>query len=351
MDKAILDMATRSWSPSIRNLLVQLLNEANSEVRDAHEIAEGKAMKNKTSASRDGGFPEIPIDAKFDESQRLSTTVKDDYDLGPGFEASSDVDRSKGPAPAGDAQTTGNAQYAAEVASQERSCRRTREKLERLIDEPNYRNTYRKDGFKRKRTTDLSESSSSEDTPKDDSDFYEGKSEHSNSQSGTDYSSDFELAGSKVNDATRQELIQDEVGEIMLHNRTQKQMREAFKRMSRKEQENFDQDTLVLRQLLSLSPDRVYTLNDLDDPDVHHRALRLLHRARFGQSKEYSRISPHINYDMLHPKVVSGIKKKLRIQEDEMAYLLQVGTHGKAAKGCVSIISIRSTLTDILQSI
>ena len=327
MDKAILDMATRSWSPSIRNLLVQLLKEANSEVRDAHKSAEGKAMKNKISASRDGGLPEIPIDAKFDENQRLSTTVKDDYDLGPGFEASSDVDRSKGPTPAGEAQITGDAQYAAEVAFQERFCRRT----DRLIDGPDYRNTCSKDGLKRKRTADLSESSSSEDKSNSDSDFCEEECEHSDSQSGTDYSSDFEMGESKENDATRQELIQDE--EIMLHNRTQKQMREAFKRMSRKEQENFDQDTLILPQLLSLPPDRVYTLNDLDDPDVHHRALRLLHHARFGQSKEYSRISPHINYDMLHPKVVSGIKNKLRIQEDEIAYLLQVGTHGKAAKG------------------
>ena len=337
MDKAILDMATRSWSPSIRSLLVQLLNEANSEVRDAHESAEGKAMKNEISASRDMVLPEIPIDAKTDENQRLSTTLKDDYDLGPGFEASSDVDRSKGPAPAGNAKTTGDAQCAAEVAFQEGFCHRTREKPHRLIDKPDYRNTYSKDGLKRKRTTDLSESSSSEDTPNDDSDFHEEESEHSDSQSGTDYTSDFEMGGSQENDATRQELTQDEIGEILLHSRTQRQMREAFKRMSRKEQENFDQDTLVLRQLLSLPPDRVYTLNDLDDPDVHHRALRLLHRARFGQSKDYSRISPHVNYDMLHPKVVSGIKNKLRIQEDEIAYLLQVGTHGKAAKWCVRI--------------
>ena len=120
MDKAIMDMATRSWSPSVRNLLVQLLNGANSEVRDAHESAEGKAMKNDISASRDGGLLEIPIDAKFDENQRLPTTVKDDYDLGPGFEASSDIDRSKASAPGEDAQTIGDAQYAAEVAFQER---------------------------------------------------------------------------------------------------------------------------------------------------------------------------------------------------------------------------------------
>ena len=44
MDKAIIDMATRSWSPSIRSLLVELLNEANTEVREAHESAEGHAI-------------------------------------------------------------------------------------------------------------------------------------------------------------------------------------------------------------------------------------------------------------------------------------------------------------------
>lgn len=38
-DKAIMDMATRSYTEPIRKLLVDLLNEANAEVREAHESA------------------------------------------------------------------------------------------------------------------------------------------------------------------------------------------------------------------------------------------------------------------------------------------------------------------------
>ena len=59
---------------------------------------------------------------------------------------------------------------------------------------------------------------------------------------------------------SNRKLIQDESGEFMLHSRTQKQMREIFNRLSRKEQESFDQDAMVVRQLLRLSPDRVYTV-------------------------------------------------------------------------------------------
>lgn len=60
---------------------------------------------------------------------------------------------------------------------------------------------------------------------------------------------------------------------------------------------------MVLRQLLSLSPDLAHTLDDLKDNEIHDRALQLLYRARFGQMKGYSRIPPHINDGMLHPKI------------------------------------------------
>ena len=42
MDKALMDMSTRSWSPTIQQLLADLLNEGNDEVRAAHDSAEGK---------------------------------------------------------------------------------------------------------------------------------------------------------------------------------------------------------------------------------------------------------------------------------------------------------------------
>ena len=80
---------------------------------------------------------------------------------------------------------------------------------------------------------------------------------------------------------------------------------------------------MVLRQLLSLPLDRIYTVQDLEDGEIHDRALRLLYRARFGQDKDYSGISPHIKYDMLHPTVVTGIKHKIKMKDEEYRFLLQ----------------------------
>lgn len=75
MDKAIMDMATRSWSPSIQALLVDLLNEANSEVREAHESTAGKEMKVR-------GIASSVYDIKIEDGQRLAETVEDGFDIG-----------------------------------------------------------------------------------------------------------------------------------------------------------------------------------------------------------------------------------------------------------------------------
>ena len=69
-------------------------------------------------------------------------------------------------------------------------------------------------------------------------------------------------------------------------------MREYYNKLPRKDQESFDQDEISLRALLGLDPDRLYTIEDLNDEGVHDRALRLLYRARFGQVNEYARICP-----------------------------------------------------------
>ena len=75
MDKAIMDMATRSWSPSIQSLLVYLLNEANGEVRAAHQSTAGRDMKF-------GGLPGSVLDTQFEDGQRLAGTVEDPFDIG-----------------------------------------------------------------------------------------------------------------------------------------------------------------------------------------------------------------------------------------------------------------------------
>ena len=103
-------------------------------------------------------------------------------------------------------------------------------------------------------------------------------------------------------------------GDYLLHqSKSNRQMQEYYNKLPRKDQESFDQDEISLRALLGLDPDRVYTIEDLNDEEVHDRALRLLYRARFGQVNEYARISPHINYDQLDRTVSDHIESKLSV--------------------------------------
>lgn len=116
------------------------------------------------------------------------------------------------------------------------------------------------------------------------------------------------------------EQAKDDGNDIVLRFRTYRSIRESYARLTRKQQEDFDQDTLHPRTLLSLSPTRVYTLDDLQDPEICDRALRLLYRARFGQEHEYIRVCPHIKYKKLAPEVVETIKQKMTTFDTEVAW-------------------------------
>ena len=153
----------------------------------------------------------------------------------------------------------------------------------------------------------------------------------SDQSSESDVSSDFDPKARNDNPEAWIDGL-TENAEVLLESRTRRQMRQYYNNLTRKEQETWDQDEWNLRNLLTLSPDRVYTLEDLADEDIHDRALRLLYRARFGQSRDYARISPHINYTHLHKDVSASIKARTRVHEGEMAYYVQIAKGGKATK-------------------
>lgn len=73
MDKAIMDMATRSWSPTIQAFLVALLNEANIEIRTVHESSAGKDIKAP-------GFSGSLLNTEIEDEQRLADCVQDDFE-------------------------------------------------------------------------------------------------------------------------------------------------------------------------------------------------------------------------------------------------------------------------------
>ena len=272
MDKAIMDMATRSHTNAIRSLLVDLLNEGNAEVQKAHDNKMASSLGN-------------------DQALTSSTSVaKEVEELG------------------------GASSPAAAEAPVSRPLRQ-RNKVSRLVDDVDFWG----DDFDLGETLSSSSSSSEEDY----SDMYsEAESDSDGKSTSSSGSSRFDPLSRDDNPGDEQ--AQDDGNDIVLRSRTYRSLRESYSKLTRKQQEDFDQDTLHLRTLLRLSPTRVYTLDDLDDPEIHDRALRLLYRARFGQENEYIRVGPHIKYNKLAPEVVEAIKQKMTTFDSEVAYYTSV---------------------------
>ena len=85
--------------------------------------------------------------------------------------------------------------------------------------------------------------------------------------------------------------------------------------------EILDPDLLAFEAILKLPYDYTYTINDLDEPEVFIRAIKLLYNARMGRVGSISRTSLHLKYDQLHESVVESIGKKMRLGENDIAAL------------------------------
>ena len=295
-----MDMATRSWSHSIKQLLVDLLNESNHEVRAAHDSTQGHKLKGFNDSDDKGkGL----YDIEFDGEQQLAQTVPDEYDI-------HDKDQYQDQDQEEEVVATGRQQ-------------RRRRQTERLIDD----RSFLEDDFE----LGSSVSPDSQETPTpSDSSFASGNMDWTSEDSERS-SSLFDALGK--NDYPAEDVARDDSGDyLLLQSKSNRQMREYYNKLPRKDQESFDQDEISLRALLSLDPNRVYTIEDLNDEEVHDRALRLLYRARFGQVNEYARISPHISYDQLDRTVSDHIKSKLSVAQRELTYYASMAKEGTASK-------------------
>lgn len=240
MDKAIIDMATRSYTDSIKTLLVDLLNDGNQEVRKAHDSLAGKKLLKNII-----GAPPVPQK----EVDALEATLETDPNT---------------PVP--------SIQTATATASRPT---RSRKAPARQADY-----LYGSD--------ELSDDSVT--TNEQDTDSY-SDSDIDSQDCDSDSSSTFDPLSK--DDVPGDDMDADENGELILRSKTYKQIRATYAKLSRENQELYDQYTIYLRQLLSLSADKVYTVEDLEDQEIHDRALRLLYRERFGQEHEYVRVGPH----------------------------------------------------------
>lgn len=192
-----------------------------------------------------------------------------------------------------------------------------------------------------------SPSSTSSSSAEYDSDTYtQSELESGTESTSSNASSGFDPLSRDDNPSDEQD--KDDGNDVVLRSRTYRQIRETYARMSRKQQEDFDQDTLHSRSLLSLSPTRVYTLDDLQDPEIHDRALRLPYRARFGQEHEYIRVGPHIKYNKLAPEVVESIKQNMTTFDTEVAYYTSIVQ--KVLEDIVSQSSNRSLAANLTLS-
>ena len=65
-DKAVVDLATRSFSSEVQNLLVDLLNESNKYVKEAHESQRGHEILKEMNflPTEDSNNP---MNVEFDE--------------------------------------------------------------------------------------------------------------------------------------------------------------------------------------------------------------------------------------------------------------------------------------------
>lgn len=132
------------------------------------------------------------------------------------------------------------------------------------------------------------------------------------------------------NKVSENKMDVDRVSEDILEVRTTKKWHQDLLKQPVSVQEAFDQDNFNLRQLLALSPKKVYGIDNLEDEKTLDRALRLLYMAKFGQLDMNTWISPHIQYNKLPIAVANSIASKLKVEEGQVRDSLAiVGSLGK----------------------
>lgn len=308
----MIDLATRSFSKDVQELLVNLLNEANAQVKAAHESANGmELLAGKEVLPADDQLIN-PLNVEFDPSTgaQLATVVSDPMDLDPDSMHVGDTRPRTQPKRFAD-EMLKDPVYATYGRNKKHKTSKGTAKGKKKAKGKGKKSA-------RKGTADSSdmmyeeeESSYQSESSADSDDDYDDYDDADTLQSDDDDS---------ASDASVLSLQEDPdiKYDIVLESKTTKTLRKDFMKLTASQQEAFNQDEMNLRQLLSLSPDRVYTLEDLEDSDVLDRALRLLYQARFGQTRQNTRISPHINYDKLPTTVSAAIKAKLHLEEAQV---------------------------------
>ena len=262
-DKAVVDLASRSFSSEVQNLLVDLLNKSNKYVKEAHESQRGhEILKEKNFLPTEDSNNSINVEFDEETGGRLAITVQDPLDL--------DLDTVTNPTP------------------------RKRLRPDRFADTMLQDDVYQEYGQGKRRKL-KGKASMNEDVDEEFSDQFEEDSSFKDSENEEENDDEeSEVISDDSDDAFQSDGDGDEITalkDIVLETTTTKKSRQNYSKLTSIEQEQYNQDEMNFRYLLSLSPTRIYTVEDMDDIEVLDRALRLLFHARFGQDQQYMRIS------------------------------------------------------------
>ncbi|MCJ1266242.1 hypothetical protein MMC22_006125 [Lobaria immixta] len=141
--------------------------------------------------------------------------------------------------------------------------------------------------------------SQSEDAGEDDLALgKDGDSEDDDRSSSQDGNTEGETSGTDEPYETSSDDSDEElrIGDLSVESVTVKALKGHYNKLSAREQEEWSPADMNLRALLSLDPDKVYAVEDLNDELTLDRALRLLFAARFVQRNQHLQISPHIAF-------------------------------------------------------
>lgn len=288
LDKSVFDLATRSFSDKVRGLLVELLNEANRSVRKAHEAEAEKAEAEKAKT------PEETI-LVLDEDRRSpdAETFALDMDM-----STPDLPTPEDPTLEPRTRSIPLAYKISEFDDEDN------EGDEVDVDDEDGENDGN-DAGSNYETDEEDEESEDEGGEDEDEDGDEDENGENAPDEGT-----FNMSS----------IIED----VILETKTLKRLKQDYSRLSQGEQENYDQEDLNFKQLLSLDPNKVYELDDLENEKVLDRALRLLYLSKFGREEIQIRVSPHIRYDKLPTTMSQTIQTKQRVEEDQVQLSLSI---------------------------
>ena len=288
-------------------MLIKLLTEANAEIRASHKSERGqKLLRGDKLIFDENDTTNIEFDVL---GNRLATTVQDPMDL--------DMDLKGG----------GSAVPPTESGRPRRNCKQPERLISTLAEiygedhlasvESQFR------GRKRKANARSGSGTPDIDAEEEDNLLEESDDQYNPADSSDTYSDALDPSDDDL-DNDGNSIVSDEADtgpallDVMDEPVTALRLRQNYAKLSMAEQEAFNQDEMNLKQHLSLDPDHVYTIEDLENPMHLARGLQLLFQARFGQARTDIRLSPFINYDKLPVELAKAIQEKMLLNKAEL---------------------------------